>query len=93
MGAGRLSHQTTTITSARTKMPTATGQNWDVGFGSGLRSIRKSSSVGFGELIDNGHLQDTTIPARGQLDSARPENRRFGLAAELNGISAEPCVR
>src|ERR1035438_9782665 len=83
MGAGRLSHQTTAITSARTKMPTATGQNWDVGSGSGLRSIRKSSSVGFGELINNGRQQETTLSARGQLDSVHTKNGQVGPPAEF----------
>ena len=62
----------------------ATGQNWDVGSGSGLRSIRKSSSVGFGELINNGRRQGTTFPARGQLDSARPRNRTDGSGVNVS---------
>src|ERR1035438_3621969 len=68
---GRFSHKLTPTASTKTAMPMATGQNREVDSGSVLRSMRKSSSVGFGELIDNGRAQGTTFPPQGQLWSAR----------------------
>src|ERR1035441_9198341 len=71
IGPGRFSHQSTPTASPKATMPIATDQNRDVDSGSRLRSMRKSSSVGFGELIDNGRAQGTAFPPPGQLCSAR----------------------
>ena len=50
--------------------PIVTGQNQDDGSGRKLRSMRKSSSVGFGGFIDNAGAQETRFPAPGQSTSA-----------------------
>src|ERR1035441_10206613 len=71
IGPGRFSHQSTPTASPKATMPMATGQNRDVDSGSLLRSMRKSSTVGFGELIDNGRAQGTAFSPQGQLWSAR----------------------
>src|ERR1017187_1401382 len=71
MAPGRLSHQSTPTASTKTTTPIATGQNREVDSGSLVRSMRKSSSVGLGELIDNGRAQGTAFPPPGQLCSAR----------------------
>jgi hypothetical protein len=45
-------------------------QSRDDDSGSAVRSIRKSSSVGFGELIGNGRSKETLFLASGQFSSA-----------------------
>jgi hypothetical protein len=39
--------------------------------------MRKSSSVGLGELIDNGLAQETAFSPQGQLCSARPTGEKL----------------
>src|ERR1035441_2348872 len=71
MAPGRLSHQITPTASTKTTRPMATNQNREDDSGSLLRSMRRSSSVGLGELIVNGRLQGTAFPPQGQSCSAR----------------------
>src|ERR1017187_527382 len=79
IGPGRLNHKPTPTASTKTAMPMATGQTRDVDSGSLLRSMRKSSSVGLGELIDNGQAQGTAFSPQGQLWSARRQRSpQFG---------------
>ena len=86
---GRFSHQTVVAASAKSKRPMATGQNRDVDSGSWLRSMRKSSSVGFGALIDNGHDKEAlfpsgvnyVVPMVGEAAHLRTTSARISLSA------------
>src|ERR1035437_9175202 len=80
-----LRHKITPTASTKTTMPIATGQNRDVDSGSALRSMRRSSSVGLGELIDKDRAQGTAFSPQGQLWSA---GRR---GAEVRAVKCNPA--
>jgi len=72
MGFGPLSHQTTAITAKRTSTHAPTTHPRLPERVSGRRSIRKSSSVGFGDVMGSMRAKETGFCRQGQERPGRP---------------------